>query len=734
MKNSRRIGKRHTGKLLIGTLAGGEHRAARANAAAPKNAAAVLAAALITSLTAAPLAYAAPAQVSVDEVMYGNLDHYGTMETVSVVKSCTMNGQTSYTDHGDYQKVVNMSDHTEPVLGDGTVTWNFAESPKGRFYYQCGLTPEQAPLPWSFDISYKLNGVPVNGEDLAGASGLVEIRIQATAREDVPDYFRNNMILAAAVLADGDTCYSVEAGGAQIQTMGDQTAVVFTALPGEDGDYTVRLGSDCFELSGVFLAMAPGTVEDLERIADLKETKDTWKESGDQLYDSMEQMARSVEAMREGITVLQSGLDAADQARSMWSGSKDRLLEENDRTLEALTAVSRQMETLVPHLETAQEAARTVHGAMGDIAVTLRDMEEPLADLNNALCGIRDNAEDLSDRIPSLTALMQKLTALDAALQSSEQIYVTQLAALAENLALIQGDYYEEDLYDGEIPLLNDLPAAATPGDASPGGSGSQGGGSQGGSGSQTGGGTIGAGGAMDAAQLMETLMQKKAALESLSAASDQLSRDLSGLMEDLGDSAEYTADVLGQMDLLIEETASLRDSLAVYYPDLQAGLEDSKTLVDRLVSALDQGVSTAAILQNTMRESQGSVDAAARESIRGTMELLDKSMGLLDSTTAMRQAGRTMKDALDREWDDLDGETRFLYLDPSAEKVSFNSPKNQEPDTLQILLRTEEISLDSPDEVLDVETEAQPESPLQRMWNVLAAIWAAIVEIFKNR
>lgn len=702
---------------------------------ARKNAAAVLAASLIASFTAAPLAYAAPAQVSVDEAMYVNLDYYGAVETVNVVKSCTMNGQTSYTDHGDYQKVINMSDHTEPVLGNGSVTWNFSESPKGRFYYQCGLTPEQAQLPWSFDISYKLNGVPVNGEDLAGASGLVEIRIQAAAREDVPEYFRNNLILAAAVLADGDTCYSVEAEGAQIQTIGDQTAVVFTALPGEDGDYTVRLGSDCFELSGVFLAMAPGTVEDLERIADVKELKDTWKESGDQLYDSMEQMARSVEAMREGINVLQNGLDSADQAREVWSGSKDRLLEENDRTLEALTAVSRQMETLVPHLETAQTAAQTVHESMREIAFTLRDMEDPLDDLNNALYGLGDNAGDLSDSIPSLTALMQKLVALDAALQSSEQIYVTQLAALAENLALIQGDYYDGtdddwDGYDGEIPLINDLPATATPGDASPGGSGSQ----TGGSGSQTGGSGSQTGGALDAAQLMETLMQKKAALETLTTASNQLSRDLSGLMEDLEDSAEYTADLMGYMDILVEETASLRDSLAVYYPDLQAGLEDSKELVNRLVSALDQGVSTAAILQNTMKESQGSVDAAARESIRGTMELLDKSMGLLDSTTAMRQAGRTMKDALDREWDDLDGETRFLYLDPSAEKVSFTSPENPEPNSLQIVLRTEEISLDSPDEVLDVEIEAQPESPLKRMWNVLAAIWAAIVEIFKNR
>ena len=106
------------------------------------------------------------------------------------------------------------------------------------------------------------------------------------------------MLLMAAVPVDMGKCYSVEAEGSQTQNLGETTAVVFTALPGEEGDYTVRIGTDCFESTGVILAMTPGTVEDLEHIKDLKEAKDTWQDAGDQLYDSLEQMARSVESMR----------------------------------------------------------------------------------------------------------------------------------------------------------------------------------------------------------------------------------------------------------------------------------------------------------------------------------------------------------------------------------------------------------------------------------------------------
>ena len=106
-----------------------------------------------------------------------------------------------------------------------------------------------------------------------------------------------------------------------------------------------------------------------------------------------------------------------------------------------------------------------------------------------------------------------------------------------------------------------------------------------------------------------------------------------------------------------------------MYYPDLQASLDDTEELVNRTTEALNHGISTAAILQQTLKESSDHMDAAARDSIRGAMDMLDKSLSVLDSTTAMRQAGRTMKDTLDREWEELGEDTRsqcregFLYI-----------------------------------------------------------------------
>ena len=929
---------------------------------------------LCTNAGGAVPAYGAEAAVDVDETMYINLDYYGRPDKINVVKGLNLNGRTEFTDYGTYLDVTNMSNQTVPDLGDGTVTWNFPQAQKERFYYKCALDKSQITLPWDFDVSYKLNGVPTDGDKLAGASGLVEINIKAEPNDNAGEYYRNNMMLMVAVPVDMGKCYSVEAEGSQTQNLGETTAVVFTALPGEDGDYTVRIGTDSFETIGVIMAMMPGTVEDLEHIKDLKEAKDTWQDAGDELYDSLEQMARSVEDMRQGVGQVRTGLDSAESARQKWSNSKDSILAGNDQTLASLTSVSQQLETMIPHLQTAKESAEVIHKSMGDIVNTMGEMQDPLRKLHTRLNNIKSSAEGISGNIPELMDLMQQIIALDAQLQASEQVYVTGIATAGSGISLLDEEELEEQANrshgnkagssgsgqtasggadtgsadsandkgnqgsqgsdgagntDNKTDHGNSQGSAGTDGKDNQGsgstdgkdnqgsgstdgkdnqgsgstdgkdnqgsgstdgkdnqgsgsadgntsqgsgsaggkdnqgsgstdgkdnqesgstdgkdnqGSGSAGGNDNQGNGSADGNTSQGSGSAdsnasqgsgsadgnasqggsvtakasqggsvtakasqggsltakanqggsvttkasqgvsltatvsaaagadsgsiaraglsgtskpgrpasierhnvplvsapevpVDMQTLMELLAGRQSMLMDISKKSSDLSSLMSNLMDDTSDSAKYSAEIVDNLDILIEDLTALHDSLDTYYPDLQDALDDSKELVARTTEALNNGISTMTIVQNTLKDSSDDFDAAARESLRGSMELLDKSLSIFDSTTAMRQAGRTMKDTIDNELDKFDTDNRFLFMDPSAEKVSFTSDKNRPPKTLQIVLRTDEISVDDDDaKTVDAEVAKAKESPLRRMWNVLVQMWKAMVSIFKNR
>ena len=889
---------------------------------------------LCTGTGTAPV-YGAQPSVDVDETMYVNLDYYGRVDKINVVKGVGLNGQTEFTDYGTYENVINMSNSIEPVLGDGMVTWQLPEDQRGRFYYKCSVDKGMMVLPWDFDVSYKLNGVPMDGDKLAGASGLIEINVKAEPNDNAGEYYRNNMMLMVAVPVDMSKCYSVEAEGSQTQNLGETTAVVFTALPGEDGDYTVRIGTDSFETIGVIMAMVPGTVEDLEHIKDLKEAKDTWQDAGDELYDSLEQMAKSVENMRQGVNQVRQGMDSAESARQKWSNSKDSILAGNDQTLAALTSVSQQMDTMIPHLQTAKDCAEVVHSSMNDIVNTLGDMQDPLRKLQTRLKNIENSAGGISSDLPELQKTMESIIALDTQLQASQDTLLTYLS-LYKSSSTKARRLYDEELDEEELEDMEDVDYGTSNGgshsssgggssqensqnnnqgndqgsgnsggstegkdnpDGSAGGSGSTdgngstsgtgsgsgnadggatGSGSGAGSGNTTGGastdgsttgsgsGNTTGGGSTDgsttgsgsgnttggastdgstngsgsgnttggastdgsttgsgsgnttggestngstagsssgsaaesgdpsgnagsnsgsntpdtgtaissaintgstglagmaatasiekkniplvssidqqaaaeaAIAIEQSLYDKVAVLQDLSARSKSLTDKMANLMDDTSDSAKYSAEIVDNTDYLIEDLKALNDSLDVYYPDLQTALDDSQELVRRTTDALNNGISTLTIIQNTLKDSSDDFDAAARDSLRGSMELLDKSLNILDSTTVMRQAGRTMKDTIDNELDKFDTDNRFLFMDPSADKVSFTSDRNKPPKTLQIVMRTDEISVDDDTaKTADAEVAKAKESPLRRMWNVLVQMWKAMVSIFKNR
>ena len=915
---------------------------------------------LCTGTGSAPV-YGAQPSVDVDETMYVNLDYYGRVDKINVVKGVGLNGQTEFTDYGTYENVINMSNSIEPVLGDGMVTWQLPEDQRGRFYFKCSVDKGMMVLPWDFDVSYKLNGVPMDGDKLAGASGLIEINVKAEPNDNAGEYYRNNMMLMVAVPVDMSKFYSVEAEGSQTQNLGETTAVVFTALPGEDGDYTVRIGTDSFETIGVIMAMVPGTVEDLEHIKDLKEAKDTWQDAGDELYDSLEQLAKSVENMRQGVNQVRQGMDSAESARQKWSNSKDSILAGNDQTLAALTSVSQQMDTMIPHLQTAKDCAEVVHSSMNDIVNTLGDMQDPLRKLQTRLKNIENSAGGISSDLPELQKTMESIIALDTQLQASQDTLLTYLS-LYKSSSTKARRLYDEELDEEELENMEDVDYGTSNGgshsssgggssqentqnnnqgndqgsgnsggstegkdnpDGSAGGSGSTdgngstsgtgsgsgnadggatGSGSGAGSGNTTGGastdgsttgsgsgnttgggstdgsttgsgsgnttggastdgsgtgagsgnttggestdgsttgsgsGNTTGGGSTDgsttgsgsgnttggastdgsgnttggestngsatgsssasaaesgnssgnsgsntpdtgtaissaintgntglaglaatasiekkniplvssidqqaaaeaAIAIEQSLYDKVAVLQDLSARSKSLTDKMANLMDDTSDSAKYSAEIVDNMDYLIEDLKALNDSLDVYYPDLQTALDDSQELVRRTTDALNNGISTLTIIQNTLKDSSDDFDAAARDSLRGSMELLDKSLNILDSTTVMRQAGRTMKDTIDNELDKFDTDNRFLFMDPSADKVSFTSDRNKPPKTLQIVMRTDEISVDDDTaKTADAEVEKAKESPLRRMWNVLVQMWKAMVSIFKNR
>lgn len=84
-------------------------------------------------------------------------------------------------------------------------------------------------------------------------------------------------------------------------------------------------------------------------------------------------------------------------------------------------------------------------------------------------------------------------------------------------------------------------------------------------------------------------------------------------MLDDVSNTSRYLAQTTDQLDYLIEDVKALKDSLDVYYPISSQLWTIRKELVNRTTDALNKSTNSLTLVQNTVRASADSLDAAAK-------------------------------------------------------------------------------------------------------------------------
>ncbi|WP_298021864.1 hypothetical protein [uncultured Dysosmobacter sp.] len=386
-----------------------------------------LTAAALACLTAASVIPAASAAEpigdgvapSYDEAYYATLDYYGNLTEGSVVKSYVLNGATTLTDYGVYDEVVNLTDGTAPTRLDGATEFRFdgAGAPS-HFYFEGKTARPFAELPWTIAISYTLNGVPAKAEDLAGKTGVVEIKLDIVPNENAGEYARNNYTLEAVAMFNQDDILSLEAPGAQVQLIGNLRSVLFIALPGEEQHFVIRVGSEDFSFGGMTFMMVPATLAQLEEITKLSQRKDDLEEDYNKLSGSLDTLLDSFASLGGSLRATADGLDELNRARDTISSGKGQIYDDGDRVLDDLEKLNGSLNTLPGHLDDADDAVTEVTDSMSDLTDTavglqreLDDLDDCLQDLQRDIRTIRGGTGDMQDHLKKLGEDLKRLQA-----------------------------------------------------------------------------------------------------------------------------------------------------------------------------------------------------------------------------------------------------------------------------------------------------------------------------------
>ena len=160
--------------------------------------------ALLTALSAALPAGAAELSPMRDETYYATLDYYGGLMDSSVVKSIRTFGSPAISDYGVYDEIINLTDSREAAVSGDQVSFDLTGNVPEKFYFEGKTNRPYDQFPWQLSLSYTLNGLPARAEELAGEKGVVEITLDALPRADASEYSRNNLVLTAVSMFNGD--------------------------------------------------------------------------------------------------------------------------------------------------------------------------------------------------------------------------------------------------------------------------------------------------------------------------------------------------------------------------------------------------------------------------------------------------------------------------------------------------------------------------------------------------
>ena len=754
----------------------------------------VTATALLLSFALPQCAQAAAPTVETDETVYINMDYYGAPTNTRIVKGVNLNGHTEFTDFGDYKDVYNMSTFDEPALKDGSVYWKL-NTDKNRFYYEC--IPNDTvniQMPWNFDVSYKLNGVPVEADQCAGASGTIQMDIYAVPNTYASDYYKNNMMLVCATGIDMSKALSIDAPGAQIQSFGTYKLVMFMGLPGEENTFTVRIGSNDFESMGLIMFMTPATTSALDIMSSMRDIKDRLENSGDNLYTGVSSMLSTMQAVQGSLSSMSSGISGIDQVRKQLIKDRGTLDPRTDAALNALDELTGKSDSLIPELNSAKETLTALNATTSSILTTLEESGEDIPEYQKLLNDVKTSLGNLEDLFDDLDDETDNSSWTIAQIRSASEDLQKELNALTDDLKSLSGSLDDLDL---ETPVSTELTKYVSAMTSSTAQSAGKDASQQkyleimstitddmsdeekaeieekakaeaAKAGEAAGAAAVQSSAAYNNAQALAALMtgiksgssavtsdmqSMTKQLESVTKEMSNLLNATNSLLKDLEDIADVFDEYKGlpqdftqegrkltelangsldRVNKMLADIPALRESLDSLTKTATASIDKTTDLMSSTTKAL----STSYDLMNTANSVLRSVRSQADASTQTTIDSLLDTLGKLSGSTAsgqMQTATNSIHSAVKDAETDLEDDTNVLNIDTSADLESVTSSMNPSPSSLQFILRTDEISVDDDDDDGISDQDAADEGVFARICNIFKKLFTAITGVFAS-
>ena len=209
----------------------------------------------------------------------------------------------------------------------------------------------------------------------------------------------------------------------------------------------------------------------------------------------------------------------------------------------------------------------------------------------------------------------------------------------------------------------------------------------------------------------------------------------LTSLINDAEDTAAAVRRASRELRDILKDAEELESLLDEYEPTLQDTL---KTVSSLSTSAIKTIRDTQGLISDTealMKSTGATLDDGTKQTLEGLAAVLRSTAKTMGTAGQIKDAKTSICDIIEDTWDEYTGDVNnLLLMDATAEAVSLTDSRNPSPESIQILIRTQEITMPDEDE-----TEAEAAAEVQTtFWGRVAQMfkdfWAAITGLFGGK
>ena len=209
----------------------------------------------------------------------------------------------------------------------------------------------------------------------------------------------------------------------------------------------------------------------------------------------------------------------------------------------------------------------------------------------------------------------------------------------------------------------------------------------------------------------------------------------LTYVINDAEDTAAAVRGASSELRAILKDAEKLQKLLDDYEPTLQETLRTVNALSANAAMTIRSTQKLVADTQDLLIAAGDDLDAGTKQTLEGLSASLRAAAKSLSTTPDMKAAKRSISSIIEDTWHEYTGDiNNLLLMDANAEAVSLTDARNGAPQSIQVLIRTQEIKKDDGAKAEITIKQAEQTTFWGRVAQMFRDFWAAITGIFKGK